>query len=113
MIPLCVLLVLSVILMVRIILSTGKVSRSALLEQTNYVKYLGILALTLGMLGQIIGLYSAFEAIESIGNVSPAMFYGGMRVSSITTITGVLIFIINYIGWMLIKLYVNFKEQDQ
>ena len=39
----------------------------------EWVKEVGILALALGILGQIIGLYSAFEGIEQAGGVSQEM----------------------------------------
>jgi hypothetical protein len=61
----------------------------------NWIKELGILALSIGVLGQIIGLYSAFKGIEQMGEVSQAMMAGGLKVSSITTIYGLLIFIIS------------------
>ena len=61
----------------------------------NWTKELGILALALGILGQIIGLYSAFKGIEQMGEVSQAMMAGGLKVSSITTIYGLLIYIIS------------------
>lgn len=56
----------------------------------GYVRSLGLLALVLGVLGQLIGLYSAFVAIEEMGAVSPALLAGGLKVSSITTIWGLI-----------------------
>lgn len=61
----------------------------------NAVKQLGLLALAIGALGQMIGLFGAFEAIESAGGVSQAMLAGGLKVSSITTIYGLLIYVIS------------------
>ena len=61
----------------------------------NAVKQLGLLALAVGVLGQMIGLFGAFEAIESAGGVSQPMLAGGLKVSSITTIYGLLIYVIS------------------
>ena len=61
------------------------------------VKELGLLALAVGFLGQLIGLFSAFVAIEQMGEVSPAMLAGGLKVSSITSIYGLLIYVIGMI----------------
>jgi len=72
-------------------------------DQLNFVKYIGILALTIGLFGQIIGLYSAFESIEKVGDVSPGIFAGGLRVSSYTTIYGFSIFLISYLSWLILK----------
>ncbi|NDC87218.1 MAG: hypothetical protein EB075_00170 [Bacteroidetes bacterium] len=62
-----------------------------------WVKELGLLALTVGLLGQLLGLYGAFQGIEAMGGVSPAMLAGGLKVSSITTIYGVLIYLVSLV----------------
>ena len=56
------------------------------------VKELGLLALAVGFLGQLIGLFGAFEGIEQMGGVSQAMLAGGLKVSSITSSYGLLIY---------------------
>ena len=54
--------------------------------------------LFMGMLTLIfIGLFGAFEAIESMGGVSQSLLAGGLKVSSITSIYGLLIYIISLI----------------
>lgn len=63
----------------------------------NWVKEIGLLALSIGILGQIIGLYGAFKGIEQSGEVSQQIMAGGLKVSSITTIYGVLIYILSLI----------------
>ncbi len=63
----------------------------------QWVKELGILALTIGILGQLIGLYSAFNAMEQAPDISPEMLAGGLKVSMITTLYGFLIFIISLV----------------
>lgn len=72
-------------------------------EQVNskleYVRSFGLLALVTGVLGQMIGLYGAFIAIEEVGQVSQAMLAGGVKVSSITTIYGLIIFVITRLLW--------------
>lgn len=56
------------------------------------VKELGLLALAVGFMGQLLGLFGAFEGIEQMGGVSQAMLAGGLKVSSITSIYGLLIY---------------------
>lgn len=67
------------------------------LRSAEYVKSLGLFALVLGVLGQIIGLYGAFEAIADAGEVSQALLAGGLRVSSITTIYGMVCCVVSYL----------------
>ena len=58
----------------------------------GYIKSIGLFALITGILGQLIGLMSAFETIEKMGSVSQEMLAGGLRISSITSLYGLLIF---------------------
>jgi len=69
----------------------------------KWTKELGILALAIGVLGQIIGLYSAFKGIEQMGEVSQTIMVGGLKVSSITTMYGLLIYIISVLLRLLKK----------
>lgn len=62
------------------------------------VRELGIFSLVVGFFGQFIGLYEAFAAIEQMESISPAMLAGGLKVSSITTLYGCLIFTL---GWLI------------
>lgn len=55
--------------------------------------HLGLLAFVLGILSQAIGLYQMMTAIEAAGDVSPAIVMGGLKVSSIAPIYGLIIFI--------------------
>ncbi|MFW5821363.1 MAG: MotA/TolQ/ExbB proton channel family protein [Bacteroidota bacterium] len=48
-------------------------SPASLRENLSYIKPIGLFAMITGILGQLIGLYSAFNAIEEAGDVSPAM----------------------------------------
>ena len=72
------------------------------------VKELGLLALAIGFLGQLIGLFGAFEGIEQMGGVSQAMLAGGLKVSSITSIYGLLIYIVS----LLIQIIKKFRVKN-
>jgi len=86
-------------MLVAIILHQGskKASKAA-------VREFGLLALTIGILGQLIGLYSGFMAIESIGNISPVILMSGLQVSMITTFYGLIGFVISRIYLLFIIL---------
>ena len=76
----------------------------AAIQRKLILKEFGLAALTFGFLGQLIGLLGAFEAIEAAGGVSQSMLAGGLKVSSITSIYGLLIYCISLIirillGW--------------
>lgn len=68
--------------------------------QLNSIKSMGLFAMVFGMLGQLIAIFSAFEYIEEAGGISQAILAGGLKVSSITTIYGIIIFLISYLIWL-------------
>lgn len=67
------------------------------------IRHIGLLALVLGVFGQLIGLYQAFDAIQEMGSVAPAMLAGGLKVSMISTLYGLLIYIISLLIWFVLK----------
>lgn len=72
-------------------------------SETNLIKSVGLFALVFGLLGQFIGLYSALQHISQVESVSSAMLAGGIRVSSITSIYGMIIFVLSYLMWFVLK----------
>ena len=88
----------------------GKASEKAnFKQQLRYVKSLGLFTMITGILGQLIGLFSAFTAIEAAGDVSPAMLAGGLKVSMITSLTGIVIYLISIIIWFLLDMFYQKK----
>ena len=69
-------------------------------QRITYIKSVGLFSLVFGILGQLVGMFSAFTAIEQIGGVSPTMLAAGLRISMITTLYGMIIFLISYAIWM-------------
>ena len=64
------------------------------------LKELGVLALAVGVLGQLIGLYQAFSVLEgfeeAMGEVAgESLIAGGLKVSLTTTVYGLLIYIVS------------------
>lgn len=76
------------------------IKREATSSHLDLIKSVGLLAFVVGILGQMIGLFSAFEAIEQMGSISPAMLAGGLKVSSITTIYGLIIYALSLVLWL-------------
>jgi hypothetical protein len=73
----------------------------------DWLKEIGILGLVVGVFGQFLGLYQAFSAIEQMGSVSQSMLAGGIKVSSITSIYGLVIFILA----ILLKIGLNLTDK--
>ena len=69
----------------------------------EWIKEVGLLALSIGILGQIIGLFSAFQFMEASGGVSQEVMAGGLKVSSTTTAYGLLIYIVSLVLRIVVK----------
>jgi biopolymer transport protein ExbB/TolQ len=63
----------------------------------------GTFALFIGVLGQVIGLFEAFKAMEGMESVSLPLLAGGLKVSTITTLYGSSIFGMSGILWFLLN----------
>ena len=61
---------------------------SDILKMIKLAKDFGYLGLVIGFLGSMIGLISAFDTIESLGNVAPSMVAGGLKVALLTSTFG-------------------------
>lgn len=69
----------------------------------NYIIMFGSLAFIIGLLGQAIGMTAAFDAIEAAGDISPGLVAGGIKVSMIAPLYGLLFFIVSIPLWMVIR----------
>lgn len=72
------------------------------------IKAIGIFAIVWGVFGQSIGLFSALQAIEAAGDISPALIYGGLKVSMITTLYGTFVFLVS---WLITILMSNWSRR--
>lgn len=80
-------------------------------HQLTYIKSIGLFTLVFGIFSQLLGLYQAFSVIEQVGNISPAILAGGLKVSMITTLYGVSIFLISYLMWFGLDYMVQIKSK--
>ena len=67
-------------------------------KKIQFINSLGLFALVIGIFGQLLGLMDALSVIQRAGGVSPSMLAGGIYASSISTIFGLVTFIIARLG---------------
>ncbi|MEE4213707.1 MAG: MotA/TolQ/ExbB proton channel family protein [Bacteroidales bacterium] len=79
-------------------------------KKLKYIKSLGLFAFVTGIMGQLMGLYNAFGAVEQAMDISPAILAGGLKVSLITPIYGALIFVISYLLWIILDYVASNKK---
>lgn len=63
-----------------------------------------LLGLVLGFLGSVLGLISAFDTVEAMGNPPPEMFAAGLKISLLTATFGLFSFVIARIGILFLRL---------
>ena len=89
-----------------VLIASGKAAeKENFAHQLKYVKFIGLFTMITGILGQLIGLFMAFTAIEEANDISPALLAGGLKVSMISTLTGIIIYLISIIIWFLLDLW--------
>lgn len=66
----------------------------------KHIKTIGSFALVFGIFSQLLGIYQAFGIIEQVGDISPKLFMSGLKISMITTIYGMIIFMISLVVWL-------------
>ena len=83
-------------------LRKGSQSDEQAKKQLDIIKELGLFTLMFGVFAQMISLYQILAAVEGAGEVPAAMLAGGLKLSTITTVYGLLIFLCAYLIWLLL-----------
>ena len=73
------------------IVSYGGVEMARLERGLIWISLFISLGPMLGFFGTVIGMVSAFDAIEAAGDISPQVVAGGMKVALITTVGGLIV----------------------
>ena len=68
----------------------------------------------IGLLGTVIGMIMAFDKIEQVGDISPTVVAGGMKVALITTVGGLIVALILQIfyNYLLSKLEAILNQME-
>ncbi|WP_456437686.1 MotA/TolQ/ExbB proton channel family protein [Psychroserpens sp.] len=72
-----------------------------------------LLGLTMGFLASIIGLISAFDSLQAMGNVDPAVFAAGLKISLLTATFGLFTFVISRIGITVLRLMLPSEDVSE
>lgn len=76
------------------IISYGGVLMGRLEKGLSWVALFIALAPMLGFMGTVIGMVQAFDDIEAMGDISPTIVAGGIKVALLTTVFGLIVAII-------------------
>ena len=73
------------------VVSCGVVQAGLLEKGCTWITLFIAVAPALGFLGTVIGMVQAFDKIQLVGDITPAVVAGGMKVALITTIFGLIV----------------------
>ncbi|MDR2473359.1 MAG: MotA/TolQ/ExbB proton channel family protein [Tannerella sp.] len=76
------------------IVSYGGVQGGLLEKNLSWITLFIAMAPSLGFMGTVIGMVMAFDKIEQVGDISPQIVAGGMKVALITTVGGLVVALI-------------------
>jgi len=79
-------------------------------KKLSYIKSLGLFALVSGFMGQLVGMYQALGIIEQVAEISSSLLAGGLKVSMIAPLYGMLIFLISYGLWLVLDFIASRKR---
>lgn len=66
-----------------------------------------LLGLVIGFFASVIGLITAFDSVEALGNPDPSIFAGGLKVSLLTATFGLFSFIIARVGILILRWFLK------
>ena len=63
----------------------------------NWVKEIGLIGLALGILSSMVGISQACTAILKAGDIAPTVICGGIRVTFIAPLYGILVYLVSVV----------------
>ena len=73
------------------VVSYGGVQAGYLEKNCSWITLFIAMSPSLGFLGTVVGMVQAFDKIQRVGDISPTVVAGGMKVALITTIFGLIV----------------------
>ncbi|SDS50927.1 MotA/TolQ/ExbB proton channel family protein [Formosa sp. Hel1_31_208] len=90
--------------------SSVKKNNSAAQKMLSLTVDSSLLGLVMGFLGSVLGLISAFDSIEALGNPDPSIFAGGLKTSLLTATFGLFSFVVARIGILVLRSILKTNE---
>ncbi len=100
--PIVIVFIVIVALFARQLLSKADKAQTIVL-----ISNISLFILSWGILGSVIGLIEAFDAVEGLGEVSQGMMAGGLKIAFLTTVFGLVTFIFGRLFILILNLLKN------
>ncbi len=106
-------LLLFILMLILVVITVLKLKKSGLQfrKYLSLINQVGLLALVIGLFGQLLGLIQVFDAFESLGNINPALFAGGIKLTLLPSVFGGFTFLLARIA-ILVLSWIRSEELD-
>ncbi len=99
------------------VVSYGSVQMGQMESGLTWISLFIAVAPMLGFMGTVVGMIQAFDDIERVGDISPALVAGGIKVALLTTLAGLVVAIIlqffyNYIVSKIDGLVISMEDSS-
>lgn len=102
-----------IIITIMVLFIIALLGKKKLLHTNQLIGHLSLFAMIWGFLGSTMGLISAFDAIEAIGDVSQPIFAGGLKVALLTTVFGLVTFLIGRVAMLVLTILIDKNNNQQ
>jgi len=75
------------------------------------INQLALIALVIGLFAQFVGLIQIFDAFESLGDINPALFAGGLKVTLLAPLFGGFVFLVGRMASFILN-WIRNEELD-
>lgn len=82
-----------------------------LLRKFRNGRDIGLFAVVTGIMGQMVGLFVTFSYLQDVSDVSPSIIWSGLKVSMITTLYGIIIYLFSLLVWFVMNAMVERKME--
>lgn len=96
--PLFMYSILAMLILVIALIARAFVRNNKKQKMISIISTIGTFTLAFGVFGQILGLISAFDSIEAVGNVSTPVMAAGLKISLLSPLFGLLVFMVSRLG---------------
>lgn len=81
-------------------------------DNIKYLKSIGLFALVIGVLDQLIGLYTIFSNIEEAGDINPRIVFEALKTSMVPLLYAIFIYLSSIIIWIILDFLLKAKIRD-
>ncbi|MBT8385632.1 MAG: MotA/TolQ/ExbB proton channel family protein [Bacteroidia bacterium] len=93
-----------ILIIIFVLIVNGFLNKANIDKTLSLLSSLSLFAIVWGFLGHMIGMITALDTIEAVGDISSAVLAGGLKVSLLTLVFGSFIFLVGRLGMIILTM---------